>query len=163
MQKIDVVVIFLQENSSRCKRLPFRTAFGKAAQQRTHLLLIAESQIKVNWGSGLAQVGGKAVLASSVRFSPPLAPSRLRAFQAGIFLPSFSLIFNDLHICLCPFFGLVSDVCCLILGCSFFCCFRGLFFVFFGFSFLFFFFDFLLFFGLFFAPPTPPKRLSEKG
>jgi hypothetical protein len=36
-------------------------------------------------GGGLAQVGGKAVLASSVQFSPPLAPSRLLASRRFLF------------------------------------------------------------------------------
>jgi len=56
-------------------------------------------------GAAWRRWGGKAHTSSAVQLSPPLAPSRLRAFQAGVFLPSFSLIFNDLHICLCPCFG----------------------------------------------------------
>ena len=77
------------------------------------------------------------------------------------FLHSFSLIFSDLHICLCPLSGLFWAFSVWLLVVHFCYCFRGLFLVFWGFSFLLFFVFFCFFSGAFSGCFLPRQLLRN--
>ena len=85
---------------------------------------------------------------------PPCCAKPPVRISSGFF--SFSLIFNDLYACLCPFWGLFRAFSVGFWVVRFCCCFWGLFLVFSGFLFS----VFRLFFGFFSGcfSPRPIRR-----
>ena len=85
-------------------------------------------------GGGLAQVGGKAHTSSAVRFSPPLAPSRLLASRRFLFRlsPPFLLFLSVLLFlplktpCFCRFRKKLSTIGIFIFIFLIFCALRPL-------------------------------------